>query len=57
MRNSSGWSKQWGSGTRTGHRWKVIVPICAHQMATATSDGQTSSAVLPDGKVIGAVCT
>ena len=33
------------------------MPICAAQAATATSVGQTSSAVRPDGKVTVAVST
>jgi hypothetical protein len=40
---------------RTGQGWKVSVPICAHQAGTASSVGQISSAVRPDGKVMVAV--
>ncbi len=49
MRSSSGRST---SSRRTGHGWKVSVPMCAHHTGTAISVGQISSAVRPDGKVI-----
>ena len=54
MRSSSGWST---SARRTGHGWKVIVPMCAAQATTASSVGQTSSAWRPEGKSIRAVST
>ena len=54
MRSSSGWS---GRSRRTGHGWNVRVPICAAHTGTATSVGQTSSAVRPDGNVTLAVST
>ena len=47
MRSSSGRST---SVRRTGHGWKVSVPICAHQTGTAISVGQISAALRPDGK-------
>ena len=38
------------SSRRTGQGWNVSVPICAAHAGTATSVGQTSSAVRPDGE-------
>ncbi len=49
MRSSSGRST---SSRRTGHGWKVIVPMWAHHTGTAISVGQISSAVRPLGKVM-----
>ena len=56
IRSSSGWSHESDAGSRrTGHGWKVSVPMWAHQTGTAISVGQISSAVRPDGKVMVAV--
>ena len=54
MRSSSGWSL---SSRRHGQGWKVIAPIWAAQHTTATSVGQISAAVRPEGNVTSALST
>ena len=51
------WSGASTSSPVTGHGWNVMVPRFAAHATTASSVGQTSSAVRPLGNAIVAVWT